>query len=348
MTPRLATGLAMAASCIAALAAPAEEKLIDGIAAQVDGRIVLVSDVLRSVRPQERAMREAGAPPQAIAQLRADGLERLIEAKLIEGLVERTELYASDEEIDRTIAGIAEENGLSVEQLHASVVFHGLSVEAYRARIKGDFERRNLVNAMVGPQVKVEETEVRALFESRFAGQASQGEAVRVRQILVAYGEASGRGREQACDTVRDAERRVAAGEAFELVASEVSEVAPRDGGDIGWLPLESAATWMREALEGLDAGDTSDLLVLPFGCSLLQLVERRELEPVSYEQAKPVLERELFERKLDREYRRWMEELRGRSYIERRGHFADAASFGEPTFPVAGGGAEPEDAAGP
>jgi hypothetical protein len=44
----------------------------------------------------------------------------------------------------------------------------------------------------------------------------------------------------------------------------------------------------------------------------------------VSYEQAKETLSRELWERKLELEYRNWIEELRGRSYIERHGYFAD------------------------
>ena len=121
-----------------ALAMPAraaDTALLDGIAAQVDGRIVLVSEVMRAVRPQEEAMRRAGAPEEEIAKLRADGLERLIESRLVEKVVEESNSKASDEEITRTIEGIAKENGLSLEQLYASVVFHGLTVEEYRSQI---------------------------------------------------------------------------------------------------------------------------------------------------------------------------------------------------------------------
>src|SRR5262249_4284404 len=128
--------------------------VIDGIAAQVDGKIVLVSEVLRSVRPQEEAMRHAGAPEQEIAKLRADGIERLIESRLVEKVVEDSNSKATDDEIAHTIEGIAKENGLTVEQLYASVVFHGLTVPEYRAQIKRDFERRNLVQGMLGQRVK--------------------------------------------------------------------------------------------------------------------------------------------------------------------------------------------------
>jgi peptidyl-prolyl cis-trans isomerase SurA len=311
-----------------ASARAADTALIDGIAAQVDGRIVLVSEVMRSVRPQEEAMRRAGAPEQEIAKLRADGLERLIESRLVEKVVEDSNSKASDDEIARTIEGIAKENGLTIQQLYASVVFHGLTVEEYRAQIKRDFERRNLVQGMLGSRVKVEDEEVEALYAERYGKHQEAGESVHVRQILRAYGGATQRSQETACAEVALARDRVAGGEPFEKVAAQVSEAAPRDGGDIGWLPLGSVAPWMSQALTGLPDGGISGVLVLPFGCSLLQLVERRVLEPVSFEQAKETLSRELWERKLEHEYRTWIEELRGNSYIERHGYFADAAKL--------------------
>jgi peptidyl-prolyl cis-trans isomerase SurA len=321
----------------AAVRAVVDTGVIDGIAAQVDGRIVLVSEVLRSVRPQEEAMRRAGAPEAEIAKLRADGLERLIESRLVEKIVEESNAKASDEEITRTIEGIAKENGLTTEQLYASVVFHGLTVDEYKAQIKRDFERRNLIQGMLGSRVNVEDKEIEALYAERYGRGQDAGESVHVRQILRAYGGATQRTQEAACAEVKLARDRVVGGEPFEKVASQVSEAAPRDGGDIGWLPLASVAPWMSQALSGLSNGGVSDVLALPFGCAVLQLVERKTLEPVSYAQAKDSLSRELWERKLEQEYRTWMEELRGRSYIERHGYFADAANLGsqQRTFPT-------------
>jgi peptidyl-prolyl cis-trans isomerase SurA len=282
-------------------------------------------------------MRRAGAPEQEIAKLRADGLEHLIESRLVEKVVEDSKAKASDDEIKRTIEGIAKENGLTVEQLYASVAFHGLTVDEYRGQIKRDFERRQLVQEMLGSRVKVDDKEVEALYAERYGKHQESGDAVHVRQILRAYGGASGRSQETACAEVKLARDRVTGGEPFDRVATQVSEAAPRDGGDIGWLPLKSVAPWMSQALAGLSDGDVSEVLVLPFGCSLLQLVEHRVLEPVSFAQAKDALSREIWERKLEQEYRTWIEELRGHSYIERHGYFADAARLGgdQQTFPV-------------
>ena len=68
-----------------------------------------------------------------------------------------------------------------------------------------------------------------------------------------------------------------------------------------------------------------SEVEALPFGCTVLEMVERREYTPISFEVARPRLEQEIYERKLDKEYREWIEGLREHTYIERKGHFADA-----------------------
>jgi peptidyl-prolyl cis-trans isomerase SurA len=310
--------------------AAAQEEIVDAIAAQVGSKIVLLSDVARVVGAQEEAMREMDAPESEIAKLRADGLERVIENRLIETVVERAELFASDEEVTSTIASIAAENGLSVEQLYASVAYHGMTVELYRDQIKRDLERRSAVNAMVGSQVTIEEEMLLDLYNQRFRDQPKGGVAVHVRQIVVSHGQPSGRSAAAACAMVEEAHARIEAGEDFQVVASEVSEVAPQSGGDIGVFHLNEVAGWMHDALVKLEPGQTSAVLELPFGCSILELVERRDFEPVSYEQARDRLSQEVWQREMEKNYREWLEELRADTYIDRRGFFADAgARFG-------------------
>ena len=275
-------------------------------------------------------MRSAGAPDSEIARLRADGLERMIESKLIEEVVGRLELYASDEEIDRTIESIARENGLSMEQLQASVVFHGMTLDQYRDQIKRDLERRNVVNAIIGSKIEVDEAAVKQLYQERFAHQPEGGEMIHVRQLLVTYGGLSKRTKQVACGSVADAHERIAGGEDFGALARELSDVAPQEGGDIGWPHLDAVAPWMSNALAPLEPGDASDVIDLPFGCSILNLVERRDFRPVAYEDAREALTQEVWERPMENGYREWMEELRSQTYIDRRGYFADAARFGD------------------
>jgi peptidyl-prolyl cis-trans isomerase SurA len=309
--------------------AHADEMLADGIAAQVGNDIVLVSEVMQRVGPIEARMREADAPAIEIAKLRAAGLEKLIETRLIEQTVRRAELYASDEEVDQTIDAIARDNGITRERLEQSVVAQGLTFERYREEIKDEIERRKVIGAMVASKVQVEEHEIRTLYDERFSDQPAGGVTVHLRQILVTFGGVISKDKKAACAPVHQAEGRIRGGEAFEKVAAEVSEVAPAQGGDIGWLHVDSLASWMSEVVDQLADGETSGVIELPFGCSLLKLVERREFQPISYEEAKERLRMEIYERHVDREFRSWLEEMRSQTFIERKGHFADAAMLG-------------------
>ena len=116
------------------LAAPghSDEVLVDGIAAQVGEGVVLFSGVVAVVAEGEKQMRAAGVSEEQIAKLRAQGLERMIEDQLIRNEIKRMELYASDNEIDETIAMIASDNGLTPEQLEKSVRTENMGVGDYR------------------------------------------------------------------------------------------------------------------------------------------------------------------------------------------------------------------------
>jgi peptidyl-prolyl cis-trans isomerase SurA len=323
--PRRALMVLLSAALLA-VPGRADEVLVDGIAAQVGSDIVLISEVMQMVAPSERRMRAEGMPASEIAKLRAEGLEQMIEWRLIEKVVRDTELFATDAEVDETIEAIASENGLTVDQLRRSVVTQDMSYEEYRGEIKRELERRKVVNALVASKVQVEEFEVKDLYREFHENQPEGGTQVHLRQLLVPASEEHGRSLKQSCDLVRELRQQIANGEPFEELARLHSAAAPQHGGDIGWLHEDSMAGWMIQLIEPLEAGHVTPVVELPFGCTILKLVERREFEPVSYEQAKPMLQMQVFETKVAEEYRNWMEELREHTFIERRSYFADAA----------------------
>jgi peptidyl-prolyl cis-trans isomerase SurA len=322
--------LLMLLSLVIPALAAADEMLVDGIAAQVGTDIVLISEVMQMVAPGERRLRAAGATETDIAQLRSEALESLIEARLIEHVVRNADLQATDAEVDETIAAIAQENGLDPEGLRETLTSQGMEYEQYRQEIRRELERRKVISAMVASRVHVDESEVKLLYRERFHDQPDGGVQFHLRQILVPAGEGEeGPSVEQSCGVVSEAEQLLEAGEPFEELAARYSAAAPQRGGDIGWLHEDAMASWMLELIQPLEEGQRTGVVALPFGCTLIELVERQEWAPVSYEEARPMLQAEVFESKVAEEYRSWMEEMRKNTFIERRGYFAQAARFG-------------------
>jgi len=339
---RTRLGLALA---LIALAAPAvaREELIDGIAAQVGTDVVLVSEVTRVTSPMEERIRAAGGGDADIDLIRADLLERLIERQLVEQVVRRMELQASDAEVDQAIAGIAAENNLTLDQLRESLEGHDVEWAGYREKIRGEIQRSKILNGMVRSKVKVDEAEVRTLYDERYSGQRSGGEEMHLRHLVVAGGEGKDfpRSHAEACELVRAANARILGGEPFTTVAQDTSDTNRSRGGDVGWVHEADLAPWMVEAVSGLGVGEVSPVIEMPFGCNLFQVVERRGYEAVSYEQAQGQLFSEIYNRRLEEEYEKWIDEIRGRTYIDRKGMFAKAARLGgdQPEDPTKIGG---------
>jgi peptidyl-prolyl cis-trans isomerase SurA len=301
------------------------EEVVDGIAAQVGSEIVLISEVRQLSDPVERSLRERGAPESELVKVRATILDRLIERRLIQIMVRRAELGATDAEVDDTLERIAQENGIALEQIRASVEALGLSYEAYRERIRGEIEQAKIVNGMVAAGVRVEDDEVRALYEKRYADQPTEGEEVHLRQIIVAVARETPAARREACGEVEDARERVLAGEDFGRIAREVSDLNAATGGDVGWVLVDSLADWMRNGVDDLQPGEVSGVLTSPYACSLLELVDRRVYEPLTFEQAEEVLRAELFDLRMQEEYLEFVDKIREQTYVERKGIYADA-----------------------
>ncbi len=306
------------------------ERMIESVAAQVGNEIILASEVLELTAPIEERMRHAGVSPSEVAAVRQEALDRLIEAQLLSSVVERLELSADRQEVDDAINAIARENGLSLDQLLASIESHGLTIEEYRGKIRDEIERNKVVNAMVRSRVQMSDEEVRALFEEQFGQQREGGEEVYLRHILVLTDGPQKRTSAAACEIVRDARARVEAGDSpFSEVARRVSDMNPERGGDLGWMHRADLASWMSTTVSGMQPGEVSDVVEMPFGCNLLQLVDRREFRPVEFEQVEPRLRNTIFQRKTDIEFTKWLDILRAQTYIERKGTFATGSFDG-------------------
>ena len=114
--------------------------------------------------------------------------------------------------------------------------------------------------------------------------------------------------------------RRVEGGQAdFAQLAREFSEDgSASEGGDLGWTSPGMFVPEFEQVMDTLRPGQISDPLQSRFGVHLIQVLERRESQ-LSERERRELARREVREQKSEEALRNYLQELRGRAYVEYR-----------------------------
>jgi peptidyl-prolyl cis-trans isomerase SurA len=105
----------------------------------------------------------------------------------------------------------------------------------------------------------------------------------------------------------------------FAQLAREFSEdPSAKAGGDLGWVTPGMLVPEFEQVMDTLAPGEVSEPLVSRFGVHLVQVLERREV-PLTDKEKRELARRELRDRKTEEALRTWLQDLRGRAYIEYR-----------------------------
>ena len=117
-----------------------------------------------------------------------------------------------------------------------------------------------------------------------------------------------------------DYRRRIVAGQTdfAELAREHSQDGSAKQGGDLGWANPGRYVPEFEQAVNALKPGDISEPLVSRFGVHLIQLVERREAKLTQREQ-RDMARDTVREKKVEEALTTWMQELRGRAYVEYR-----------------------------
>ncbi|PJL57537.1 peptidylprolyl isomerase [Stenotrophomonas maltophilia] len=118
-------------------------------------------------------------------------------------------------------------------------------------------------------------------------------------------------------DTLR---ARIAGGAEFQTVAKESSEDnnSKGQGGDLGWFPADAFGPAFGQQVQGLQDGGVSQPFRTDAGWHIVQRVATRQTDVTTDNQRAQVRET-IGRRKLEDEYNRFLQELRGEAYVSFR-----------------------------
>jgi len=323
----LLLSLALAAATPAPAVPPApsapkpERRVVDRVAATVNGEVITLTDLARRAGTEwDRAERlPAGAERE---KARAAALRRAFDLvladKLFEAQAKELELEASDAQVDAAIGDIKKRNGFDDAQLDAALREQGIDRATFRGQIKRELQTYSLLQYKVRSKVKLTDEDLKAYYQSHpkeFAGETE----IHVRHIFLPLpGDASEGEVARVTAEGQKVLQRLRTGEDFAAVAKEVSKAPTAvEGGDLGWLKRGSIQKSLEDAAFALKDGQLSGLVRAGPGLHILRVEERRLGGAKSFEQAKEEIRERLLNEQGERYRDQYLAELRKDAMID-------------------------------
>lgn len=172
--------------------------------------------------------------------------------------------------------------------------------------------------AIAGPVRSGAGFHILQLLERRQASPVMNVVQTRARHILLRP--SAQLSRDQAVARLQEVRRQILSGQAsFARVAQQISQDgSAAQGGDLGWAGPGQFVPEFEQVMNRLQPGQVSDPLVSRFGVHILEVTDRRQVAVPEKEQ-RDMARAALREKRLEESYERWVEDIRGRAYVEMR-----------------------------
>lgn len=301
------------------LQSSASAATVDRVAAVVDNDVLTLSEIYELGGDYiEQAASSAGGDPKVRRELELEVLDTLILRRLISQEMVRLGMDVTEEELERSIADIASRNGMEVSALRREVEAQGMPWDAYREEIRENLRQSKFNSYVIQPRISVNDDELADAYRRMF----ETGHRPKVIDLGAMFFKVPPGADEAALAEVmakaEAARARVAAGEAFGAVATEVDEGGfGRTQGKMGTYEEGQLQAEMATVAFALEPGEVSSPVVTPRGVFVFTVFEARRKAPPDIESVRDQLLDQVYAGRIEEETDQWYRQARRRSAVE-------------------------------
>jgi peptidyl-prolyl cis-trans isomerase SurA len=297
-------------------------EVVDRVVAVVNDDIIALFELNEAVKPYTDRIEALGYPLEkkrrVLFKVREDILNQLIDKKLTDQEIKRTNITVTEKEIDSAIERFKESGFHTDEELREALARQGLTMEAYRKRVKDQILRSKLLNIEVKSKIVITRKDVEAYYESHM-DQYGGEKKYHLRNIIMQVSPYANENEKLLIfNKIKKVREKVEGGKSFKSMARTYSESPlAADDGDLGWFKLEEFSPQLQEAIKGLKAGEMTPILDTDQGYQLFYVEEIRITAGKTLEEAFPEIEKNLYREVSDNKFHAWLEDLRKKSHIK-------------------------------
>ena len=293
--------------------------VVNRIVALVDGDPITMHEVSTFAASDPR-IAEAARTDQAGV------LDLLVTQRILAKEIQAQGISISEAEIDRYVASIRQRNNLSEEQLEAALAQQGLTQERYRAQIKEELERAQLINREIRGKVSVSPEEIERYHKEQGGEEVARSdEQVSISHIVLQIPPNASPAEVEAIEARADKiYAELEDGADFAEVAKKESEDGSASaGGKLGSFKKGEMREELEEVVVDLDPGEYSRPVKVESAIHIVRLDERvgSDASPGGIQisdTTREEIKEKLYTQALEERYARWLkEDLRQKHSVE-------------------------------
>jgi peptidyl-prolyl cis-trans isomerase SurA len=299
----------------------ADAPVVDRIVAVVNEDIITQYDVENAIRPMLAGLKSQRLSPeqesQALARLRAEMLNNLIDIKLTEQEIKRYNITVSDEDVESHIREIQRRQSVTDEGLKGLLAEQGMSLEDYRKEVKTQLQRSKLVTREVRSKVVITQAEIKDYYEKNKARYGGGAQYHLWNLFVKLPPEATAQERQDAQALLQNALEELKKGRSFQELV-RITEDGRRGvlGSDLGWYRIEELTPQLREVVKDVRAGQHTGVVETDFGYQILYVEEVKEAVSRPLDKVESEIQDILYRQYVEDRFSTWLSELRKRSHI--------------------------------
>ncbi|MEW6272235.1 MAG: peptidylprolyl isomerase [Thermodesulfobacteriota bacterium] len=288
------------------LGSTAQAAVINRIVATVDGEPITSYQVDAFILTNVR-----GADPSTVSESdRKKVLDMLINDMILELESSKLGVGVSNDEVNAYIEQIKKQNNLDDAKLAAALEQQGLTMDSYRAQVKKEIQRSQLLARNVRSQVNITPEQIQKYYDEH-KDQFSDADAVTVRHIFFMVPQQGGQEAvEQLGEKAKRAYERLQKGEPFEKVARDMSEGPDAgQGGLLGTMKRGQMRPELEQVAFSLREGQFSQPVQSPYGLHILYVEDRQLGSSVPFEEVQEKIRERLYAQAVEQRFQEWVTE---------------------------------------
>ncbi len=256
-----------------------QPRLVDEIVAVVNSEIITAQELESRMAVLAARLRQQQVPLPAPDALRRQVLEQMILERVQLQFAKERGIQIGDVVVDRSLAQIAAQNNLNIQELRDHVEREGTTFSRFREDLRNEIIIQRLRERAVAERVRISESEIDQYLAQHAAAIKTQGPELNLLHILVRVPENASP--EQVAQLQRRAEQareQLLKGGDFFQVAAQYSDVASSvNDTNFGWRTADRLPQVFVDAIGQAEPGTVSPLIRSGNGFHLLKLVDKRQ-----------------------------------------------------------------------